>query len=414
MNAQSANRSRRLGRWYTPLLLVPIPVLILLATLRPTVVADAVPETACVAGGQPERRAVYLVDLRKPLPAAHAQRPGELLDVVSDDADAGTEIAVYALSRYPEAPRTLLGRLCKPHDNGDLMLASAKDGNGGARDCDDLPAAVAGLLRGGPAEFCAERRALRGRIDALARSAPGTATDAHLVEALDEVRRDFADAGVPTSLYVFSDMMQHAKWYSHLDAAPEQWDFEAFAQARAAELAASGRREHPADGLAVKVFYVPRSGITDREPVRLAHQGFWTRHLDGAAMAFEPAPTMPAYPAERLVYVPTPAELAAYELERARHQAELAERERAALAESRRALERDRGRLEERDRALADGERRLAEREREVAAREQAAEPIEVAGDGGQQTAPDTAQGLPSTEPSKDSGGELQFQEGVG
>ena len=396
MNAQTANRSSR--RWYMPLLLVPIPLIILLAPgLRPTSVADAALETACVADGEPQRRAVYLVDLRKPLPADYAQRPGELLDVVSNDADAGTEIAVYALSRYAEAPRTLLGRLCKPHDNSDLMLATAKDGDGGARDCDDLPAAVAGLLRGGPAEFCAERQALRGRIDALAHSAPGTVTDGYLVEALDEVRQDFAGGDVPTSLYVFSDMMQHAKWYSHLDAGPEQWDFEAFAQARAAELAATGREEHPADGLAVKVFYVPRIGTTAQEPVRLAHQGFWTRHLDGAQAAFEPTPTMPGYPAEPLLDTSTPAELAAYELERARHQAELLERERAeladsqsalereraALANSKRALERDRARLADSQRALEEAERSLAERERQVAAREQATQPIEVADGGG-------------------------------
>ena len=384
MNAQSAKRRSRFGGWYTPLLLLPIPVLVVLAPgLRPTAVGDGAPEPACVADGAAERRAVYLVDLRKPLPAAHAQRPGELLDVVSDEADAGTEIAVYAISRYAEAPRTLLGRLCKPHDNGDLVVAAAKDGNGEARGCDDLPAQVAGLLRAGAAEYCAAREALRGRIDALARSAPRTATDAYLVEALDEVRRDAA--GVPTALYVFSDMMQHAKWYSHLDAGPERWDFEAFADARAAELAASGRRAHPADGLAVKVFYVPRAGTTDREAVRLAHQGFWTRHLDGAEVGFESGPTTPGYPAERLADVATPTELAAYELERARHQAELAERERAALAEGRRELDRDRDRLAERERALADGERRLAEREREVAARERAAQAIEAADGGGRE-----------------------------
>ena len=107
-----------------PLLLVPIPLIILLAPgLRPSGVADAAPEIAC-AEGEAERRAVYVVDLRKPLPADHAQRPGELLERVSNDVDAGTEIAVYALSRYAEAPRTLLGRLCKPHDNSDLMLAT--------------------------------------------------------------------------------------------------------------------------------------------------------------------------------------------------------------------------------------------------------------------------------------------------
>ena len=195
---------------------------------------------------------------------------------------------------------------------------------------------------------------MRSRIDALALSAPGTVTDGYLVEALDEVRQDFADGDVPTSLYVFSDMMQHAKWYSHLDAGPEQWDFEAFAQARAAELAASGREEHPADGLAVKVFYVPRIGTTDQEPVRLAHQGFWTRHLDGAEAAFEPTADH-----ARLSGRAAPGHVDAGGTRPRTNSSgsgtrpKLLERERAELADSQSALERERAALADSQRALA-------------------------------------------------------------
>ena len=328
-------------------------------------------EAVCRSGQAALRRAVLILDLRKPVSAAHVRRPGDILRDVSRRERVGTEIAVYALSAYAEAPSTLLGRLCKPYDNDDLVVAATKDGSGATGDCDDLPARIASRTPHA-AEFCAEREVLRSRIVALAERAPTLASDAYLVEALDAVRRDFAADPVPTSVYVFSDMMQHAKWFSHIDLGPDRWDYDAFAEARAAELAASGRFEQPADGLAVKVFYVVRAGTTELAPARAAHQAFWRRHLEGAEVAFEDEPTMPAYPAERLVNVPTAAELAAYEMEKARHQAAMVERERTALAADRRALESQRQRLAERERSITETERRLAEREASLAAAEEA------------------------------------------
>lgn len=385
--ARTETRSRR-GYRYAPLVLLPILVLVVFGVgmsssvdaepvtpapvfpQQPVVPEVAAPETVCASGGAAQRRAALILDLRKPVSAAHLHRPGEVLLDVTRRERAGTEIAVYALSAYAEAPRTLLGRLCKPYDNDELVVATTKDGSGATGDCDDLPARVAARVRTGAAEFCAARAALRSRIDALAQRAPTFASDAYLVEALDAVRRDFAADTTPTSVYVFSDMMQHAPWFSHIDLGPERWDYDAFAEARAAELAASGRSEHPPDGLAVRVFYVVRAGTTEIESARAAHQAFWRRHLEGAEVAFEDGPTMPAYPAERLVDVPTPAELAAYEMEKARHQAVIVERERDALAQDRQDLERERQRLAERERRIAETERRLAEREESLAAAE--------------------------------------------
>ena len=357
-------------RWFTPLFLLPIPVLIALGMqVRDILDEPAVVFGDCSASADVARKAVYLMDLRKPVDAAYASLPGDLLREVSIEIPRDTELSVYAVSPYAEAPRTLIGRLCKPYDNADLVAEGAKDGATFIRDCDDLPAQISASLRAGADAFCRQREGLRRRVDALVSEAHGrTATDAYLVEALEETSRDLADSSLPGSIYVFSDMKQHAKWYSHLDVAWHEWNVDEFAAARAG-LPDTAEPVAPADGLAVKIFYVARTGSTAMELPRRAHKAFWQGYFGAVGPVFEDQPAMDAYAAESLMDIPTPMEIAAYEREQIRHRSEIVDRERAELEASRRALERERERFAERQRQVSEREDRLAERERELEAR---------------------------------------------
>lgn len=366
MNARLGRRPG-LGRlrWYVPLLLVLLPVLIFLGMrVQGTLDAPPLADDACSAASEVARRAVYLLDLRKPVDEAYAALPGRLLDDVTMDLQADTELAVYSLSPYPEAPRTLLGRLCKPYDDGDLEVQAAKDQRNGIRDCDDLPAQMPAALRTGARLFCQQRNVLRRRIDLLVAERRGkAATDAYLVEAFEETSRDFAAASVPASLYVFSDMMQHARWYSHLDVPPDEWDFGAFVAARESEELAAEPPARPSADVPVKVFYVARTGVTDNPQWRLRHKGFWQSYFEAAEQfGFEDQPTMTGYASETLMDIPTPAELAAYEREQVRW-------ERAELARTRREFEQERAQFEQERAQFAEQQRELDEQRREFEAR---------------------------------------------
>lgn len=373
MNAWVVQRPRRNRfRWYVPMFLVPIPVLIVLGlrvqdTLHEPFAADG----TCALGSEVAHRAVFLVDLRKPLDSTYESLPGDLLGDVSKELSADTELSVFALSAYAEAPRTLIGRMCKPYDNGDLVVEAAKDRNGGEGDCDDLPAQIPGSLRTGAAAFCHQREAARRRLDALAAQARDrVATDAYLVEALDETSRDLAASSVPASLYVFSDMIQHAAWYSHVDVQWDQWDFGTFATAREAQALSAEPPASPGADLQVKVFYVARAGATAGEAPQVEHKRFWASYFGDAALQFEDQPTMAGFDAEPLMDIPTPVELAAYERERVRYHSELVERERAELEETRRALELERAEFAESKEELRQKQRRLSEQERQLVARQ--------------------------------------------
>ena len=368
------NQRRRFPQfgWYAPLLVVPVPVLVALG-LHLKSALDEPPPTygSCSASGS-AHHAVYLIDLRKPLDPGLEALPGELLDDVSWKLPADTELGVYAVSPYAEAPRTLLGHLCKPYDNGALDVETAKDRRVGERDCDDLPAQIPASLRAGATAFCKQREALRGRIDVLAEQVRArTATDAYLVEAVEETWRDFADPARSTSLYVFSDMLQHAASYSHLDVPWDAWDSDAFAAARLPgpgdpEPVAPPRGDHSAT-----VFYVPRAGVTDAPQAQLRHKEFWTAFYggEGAAIGFQDQPTMNGYAAERRMNVPTPAEQAAYEMERVRYNSELVERQRTELTASRRALTEREEQLAERQRRFEEQQAQFAAQQREFDAR---------------------------------------------
>ena len=370
MNAWVVDRPRRNRlRWFIPMFLVPIPVLIVLGLrVQGALEQPASVDTACSIGSEVAHRAVFLVDLRKPVDSTYEALPGDLLGTVSKELPADTELSVFAVSAYAEAPRTLIGRMCKPYENGELVVETAKDRNGSEGDCDDLPAQISGSLRTSAARFCHQREAVRRRIDALAAQGRNrVATNAYLVEALDETHRDLAGSSAPASLYVFSDMIQHAAWYSHVDVQWDEWDFDRFAAAREADALSVESLASPGADLPVKVFYVARTGSTAGESPQRKHKRFWTSYFGAAALTFEDQPTMAGFDAEPLMDIPTAAELAAYERERVRYTSELVERERAELQETRRALELE---FAEREQQLLQEERRLSEQRRQLVARQ--------------------------------------------
>lgn len=359
-------REREFGniRWI-PLafMFLLIPVLLLLGPYLRSTLNGAAEDDACLV--QPADiagHAVYLLDLRKPLSPAHGSLPGNLLRDVSHDIEANTELKVFALTRYAESPRMLLGRLCKPYDNADLMIASAKDqGDGnGSRDCDDVPAQVSVSLRDKASRFCAQRDALERRVDVLVQQHfDDRVANAYLAEAIEDTFRDFDSLSGSRSLYVFSDMMQHADWYSHLDLRWEDWTFEEFSEVRAEQAALIGPPLQVGGELKVKVFYVPRTGSTEHLRLRVVHKQFWQDYFAGAALDFEDRATMMEYGHDPLMDVPSEAEVAAQERERVRYEREAVEQLRARIEEEKLALESAR-------QVLTDETRQLEAREREL------------------------------------------------
>lgn len=303
--------------------------------------------------------AVFLVDLQKPLAPAHAPLPGRLLREVTLGLAARTELTVYAIADYAEAPRMLLGRLCKPYDNGKLEVSTAKDQDAATRTCDDLPAQIPSSVRDSAKRFCQQRDALAGRIDALAAQARNASVDnAYLVEALEDTARDLEQVVGSKSLYVFSDMMQHADWFSHLDTPWSDWDFERFAGVRDAR-ALAGAAPPPSEDLHATIFYLARKDVTEHPRQRLVHRQFWEAYLGPAKTEFVDQAPVLQYAGVPLMDVPTEAELVAQERERVRY-------ERAELARMRSDLERSQRDLDAGRERLAEDRQRWRERESEL------------------------------------------------
>ena len=316
-----------------------------------------------ICGGEDHGEAVFLLDLQKPLAAEHASLPGRLLRDVTLELSANTELAVYALADYAEAPRMLLGRLCKPYDNEQLMVDAAKDESAELRDCDNPPAQIGPSVRDSARQFCEERSALVGRIDLLAGQARNaTVGSAHLIEAIEETGRDFQRRPGPKSLYLFSDMMQHAKWFSHIETGPNRWDAESFAELRASHTAQPGGAGYGAD---VTIFYLTHEELATNPQQRLAHQAFWRSYFGEAPVAFnEQAPVL-GYRVEPLMNVATEAELLAQERERLRYARIALDRMRAELERSEQTLASERQRHTEEARRRESEFRRERERLRE-------------------------------------------------
>ena len=342
-SAQNSTMAKERGKGTLPALLVLAAVLVAGVLLLPVkqffkeqpASADLCP----VDVGRITGSATLLLDLRKPL---HQAAPSALLRQLSRDLSVGTELQVFALSGDARVPRRFVQRLCKPYDNADLDIQTAKDQRQGVRDCDDPPAQLPRQLRDAVTAFCSQREALAARIDRLANETPSTrpVVNAYLLEALEETKRTFADRPQPWSLYLFSDMVQHADWYSHLDLDWTQWrfaDFEPLRSARQPPL-----QPAPASNLRIKVFYLPRQGLTEPARQRRAHQGFWRAYFSGASLDFEDAPPLPAYSALPLMSRPavdtSDQEIAQLERQREETERLLAQmaQEQAALNEQRR------------------------------------------------------------------------------
>lgn len=355
-------------RWTVLLLvLAPVAVLLLLGPYLRSAFNGTLDEDAClVEPADIAGHAVYLLDLRKPLSPAHGSLPGNLLRNVSHDIEANTELKVFALTRYAESPRMLIGRLCKPYDNADLMIATAKDqGNGnGSRDCDDVPAQVPVSLRDKANRFCTQRDGLQRRIDVLVQQhRDGRVANAYVAEAIEDTFRDFEDLPGSRSLYVFSDMLQHANWYSHLDLQWEDWTFEEFAALRGEQAALIGDPARVNADLRVRIFYIPRTGSTENLRVRVAHKQFWQDYFASADLAFEDRTSMLEFTHEALMDVPSAAEIAGQERERVRYEREAVEQLRTRMQEEKLALESVRQRLTDQTRQLQVRERELRQQQ---------------------------------------------------
>ena len=244
------------------------------AKARPAVDADLCPKE-----GPVRRRAVYLVDLRKPLDAGLRARPGELLDRLAIRLGKDDELTVFAVSEHALAPRIPLGRLCRPYAAADVARATTKarvaaDG----LECGKLPVQLPRTTREAAKGFCGQRRQLRARVDDLAARGAAPATRAYLAEAIDETVAELALHASATTVHVFSDMFQEGDWYSHEQLDWRRWSFAHFAAERQHAIGLAPPQP-AAFAAAVEVFYLPRPGSTARTEVRKRHQAFWAAYF---------------------------------------------------------------------------------------------------------------------------------------
>ena len=237
----------------------------------------------------PSGLTVLLFDLTKPLAGLPPGSLGQLLREVTLEMERDTEIRAYSLTGSSNASRVLLTRLCKPFDSKAVKVATAKDHDGGTRDCDDLPAQMASDQRRSAFRFCELREAFESRLDHLAQNASERGWElagAHLFEALGQTREDFLrHGGTQRVLHVVSDMMQHADWYSHLDLPSEAWDYDNYLRLRDSRHRLQGRWEAPAD-VDVHIHYMPREGLTAQPETGDFHRQFWRRFFSAERVTF--------------------------------------------------------------------------------------------------------------------------------
>ena len=336
-----ASSNRRLFFYIPPLLIliVVVALLFLIDTSETDLARDM--DLCPVEAGGIAARSVFLLDLRKPLPEQGRSLGSEALRALTLELGANTELEVFAVTDNAGAPRQLLDRLCKPYSNADLAFEGAKDRRREVRDCDDLPAQLPNHVRGNAEQFCARRTLLGERIEQLAAAAPAAPlANAYLVEALEETSLELSELSGRRSLYVFSDMLQHTPWYSHLELGWNGWSFADFMEMRTAQDALVGPRPPPIPGLDVSIFYVPRTGVTDLPRMKRVHQHFWQDYFAEAKPSFHEQALMPEYPVAPLMNRLTEAEQERTQLRQEREEAERllaqVEQERAALDEARR------------------------------------------------------------------------------
>ena len=303
-----------------------------------------------------------LFDFTKPLDGEREKSPGQLMRDLTLGLDRDAELRVYFLASSASAPRVLLKRLCKPYDNDDLQVEEAKDRSATVRDCNDLPAQLANGLRRSATRFCAAREALQLRLDALATKVwpeDRIVTNAYLVEAIEDIKTEISERQGRHQLHVFSDMMQHSNWYSHLDLEWVDWGFDKFAESFDARKRLFKPNQAFSD-LGIDIYYLPRSGTTDQPRVKEIHWQFWREYFGSASLAFHEQPAISNYPSKPLMNLLTDAEVAAQE--RAQTEQLMLE-----LASEQQALEQKQRELEVQRQQQAEAERqRESERQRQA------------------------------------------------
>ena len=271
---------------------------------------------------------VLLLDLRKPVDVARAAEPGELLRDVAAASPRGRELHVFALGRRVAQPLEPLARLCK--------LAADR---AALADCRALGVRTGDLNAAG---YCARLRVLQDRVDELAVQRHDLPLrSAYLVEAIEESWLVAPGVPGPRSLHVFSDMVQHAEWYSHADTGSAGWDFAGFVAARAEQAATVSAAPSPPADARVEVFYVPRAGGTEHRVARDAHQRFWREYFDsqGIEARFVDQPAMREYAVAPAAGAATGLASAALERDRLERERKLVRRAASDVEAARVALE---------------------------------------------------------------------------
>ncbi len=361
-NQSSLRFQRRLLLFIPPLfvLIIVFGLMLFVDAPRDDVALD---EDLCPSRAEEiVERAVFLLDLRKPLDAEHASLPGQLLGEVAMGLDANSELRVFALADTSSAPRTSLAWSCKPYDNAELAAGGTAPG----RDCDDLPGALSEAVRDRAVRFCAWRDELQSRLDGLVVRQGGLpVANAYLVEAIEDTILELSELSGRHSLYIFSDMMQHATWHSQPESGVEYAGFpdQGNVQIGLAPLLRT------VDDLRIKIFYVPRRGVTEDARTKADHKEFWRDYFadfSATGVEFEDQPLMAAYEVDSLAGEPTEMELAAREREQLRLEREQIEIALAEVEKEREALDAAR-QLAADERRERDAREVELERQRELA-----------------------------------------------
>ena len=347
-----------------PIVLVVVVVAAAVVFLNEPAQTNERDRDLCPIGeGAISERAVLLLDLGKPWNDDAAELLAQSIGQVASELPANAELRVFALSGTAAEPRQSLDRFCKPYDEGELAAGEG---------CGNLPAALA--ERDAAAQFCARADTLgRRAARSAARRQGGQVANAYLVEAIEETSLEFADASGARSLFILSDMVQHAPWYSQAERSPASLNFGAFEQLRSEQSRLVGPRPAPLADIDVTIFYVPRTGVTEDSRPRQEHKRFWQEYVASAfatAPIFHDLPAMPPFeaaPFADLASAPAAPNPEWENLQREREEAErlleVVERERVALEEARvAALER-----------AEELEREAERRQRELAAADAAA-----------------------------------------
>ena len=353
------------GNWLLTGAVLVAGVLLAAYVLLPTGDTGAVSRDDPCGDGTtgPTALAVFLFDFRKPLGDAVSSMPGVILGEFALAAPGGTEFRVYTLSGQRTMPLAVMGRACKP---------KATRGRANV-DCSVTQRNPRYRDREADA-FCARLDTMQRGVDHLAGQVPELPVpDSLLIEAIEEARLAFAaspSAG-PHSFHIFSDMIQHSPWYSHLAAGEADWNFTAFENSRRERAPVFATLPPLEPRVVTEIFYVPRRGITEQRALRDAHQRFWSRYFDSVGMAavFRDQPAMPRFAAATLE--------GSTGLGRLVEERELLRREQAENAETLALVNTRRADLEQARQSAASSDRELEERERNLLA-EQAREREEI------------------------------------